>query len=225
MFLNKCLLFKEIQLHLKQFSTCKESVQAVGKVASLSEQLQGFLIKESSSGLFSSPSASPGWMMNPWAGSVKKTSLFYTLTKKKLCKDWFCSMNGLSSATLSKAFRSCLETSEQTPKIRICTHGCTCTRLVRKEQCHLRRTEPLAQEDTRCCTAVEQWSLWNPLHYILRHLALPLWCLIQVVLTQCSPQAHGKIVLFLFNFVIRSPIFFKPWEKWKALGFSPSLPS
>lgn len=83
MFLNKCLLFKEIQLHLEQFSTCKESVQAVGKVISLSEQLQGFLIKESSSGLFSSPSASPVWMVNPGAWSVEKASLFYTLAQKK----------------------------------------------------------------------------------------------------------------------------------------------
>lgn len=55
MFLNKCLLFKEIQLHLKHFSTCKESVHAAGRDISPSEHLQGFLIKKSSYGLFSSP--------------------------------------------------------------------------------------------------------------------------------------------------------------------------
>lgn len=46
--------------------------------------------------------------------------------------------------------------SEQTPKIGICTHGCTSIHQVIKEQGHLRRAEPLAQEDTRCCTQL--WS-------------------------------------------------------------------
>ena len=82
MFLNKCLLFKEIQLHLEQFSTCKESVHAAGRNISPSEHLQGFLIKKSSYGLFSSPWASPVWMMNPWAESVEKMLLCYTLAKK-----------------------------------------------------------------------------------------------------------------------------------------------
>jgi len=65
MFFNKCLLFKEIQLHLKKFSTCKESVHAAGKDVSPSERLQSFLIKKSSYGLFSSPSTSPVWMPDP----------------------------------------------------------------------------------------------------------------------------------------------------------------
>lgn len=58
---------------------------------------------------------------------------------------------------LSKAFRSCLEMSEQTPKISVCTHGCTCIHLVIKEQEQSRATG--TGRCTLSYTAVEQWSL------------------------------------------------------------------
>lgn len=45
MFLNKCLLFKEIQLYLEQFCTCKERTRAAGRGISPPEHLQGFPIK------------------------------------------------------------------------------------------------------------------------------------------------------------------------------------
>lgn len=91
MFLNKCLLFKELQLHLKQLSTRKAKLCWHRPFSSTAFARLSYT--ESRAGLFSCTSA---WVMQSMV----------------LLHEWFVYI--YIEAKLS--FRSHLETSEQTPK-------------------------------------------------------------------------------------------------------------
>lgn len=91
MFLNKCLLFKELQLHLKQLSTRKAKLCWHRPFSSTAFARLSYT--ESRAGLFSCSSA---WVMQSMV----------------LLHEWFVYI--YIEAKLS--FRSHLETSEQTPK-------------------------------------------------------------------------------------------------------------
>lgn len=91
MFLNKCLFFKELQLHLKQLSTRKAKLCWHRPFSSTAFARLSYT--ESRAGLFSCSSA---WVMQSMV----------------LLHEWFVYI--YIEAKLS--FRSHLETSEQTPK-------------------------------------------------------------------------------------------------------------
>lgn len=91
MSLNKCLLFKELQLHLKQLSTRKAKLRWHRPFSSTAFARLSYT--ESRAGLFSCSSA---WVMQSMV----------------LLHEWFVYI--YIEAKLS--FRSHLETSEQTPK-------------------------------------------------------------------------------------------------------------
>lgn len=91
MFLNKCLLFKELQLHLKQLSTRKAKLCWHRPFSSTAFARLSYT--ESRAGLFSCSSA---WVIQSMV----------------LLHEWFVYI--YIEAKLS--FRSHLETSEQTPK-------------------------------------------------------------------------------------------------------------